>query len=115
MCVIGGILCLKNYLDSLEHIIEIDDLDNIVMNTSKLIGHLNSAIGDRFIFHSLYICPISKEYCDASNPPIVLACGHIISTDSMKSLSSSVARNKKFKCPYCPIIMKSENCKSVKL
>lgn len=53
ICITGGILCLKNYLDALEHVIEIDENENLVINNSKLSGHLDSSIGERFIFHSL--------------------------------------------------------------
>ena len=50
-------------------------------------------------FHSVFSCPVSREETLASNPPVLLSCGHVIATSSMLRL----ARNRqRFKCPTCP-------------
>lgn len=39
--------------------------------------------------HPVFICPISKEETTATNPPVLLPCGHIILRDSMRKLAES--------------------------
>lgn len=53
-------------------------------------------------FHSVFSCPVSKEPSSSENPPIMLACGHVICKNCVTCLSKS-AVPLKFKCPYCPI------------
>ena len=36
-------------------------------------------IGSEYHFHSLFVCPVSKEISSPDNPPILLRCGHVIS------------------------------------
>jgi hypothetical protein len=51
------------------------------------------------LFHSIFVCPVSKEQGTDANPPMLLECGHVIAKDSM----SAHARGKQsMKCPYCP-------------
>ncbi|ODV88248.1 hypothetical protein CANARDRAFT_193887 [[Candida] arabinofermentans NRRL YB-2248] len=52
-------------------------------------------------FHSILICPVSKEETTFENPPMVLPCYHIISKDSLIKLSKNNLSS--FKCPYCPV------------
>jgi len=53
-------------------------------------------------FHSLFVCPVTKEVTGADNPPMLLPCGHAISRHALESLAKSSARGK-FKCPTCPV------------
>jgi hypothetical protein len=50
-------------------------------------------------FHSIFVCPVSKEQSTDENPPMMLPCGHVIAQESLMRLSKGA----KFKCPYCPI------------
>ena len=52
-----------------------------------------------FVFHSIYVCPVSKEQCTEDNPPMLLPCGHMIAQTSLRLLS----KNSRFKCHYCPV------------
>ncbi|KAL9086416.1 MAG: hypothetical protein Q9159_004193 [Coniocarpon cinnabarinum] len=51
-----------------------------------------------YSFHSVFVCPVSKEQATDHNPPMMLPCGHVIAKESLDSMS----KGQKFKCPYCP-------------
>lgn len=49
-------------------------------------------------FHSIFVCPVSKEQTTDANPPMMLPCCHVIAQESLQRLSKGAT----FKCPYCP-------------
>uniref|UniRef100_A0A7E4UQS1 RING-Gid-type domain-containing protein n=1 Tax=Panagrellus redivivus TaxID=6233 RepID=A0A7E4UQS1_PANRE len=60
--------------------------------------------------HSTFTCPILKTQASQNNPPVRLACGHVISKEAVNKLSNNrymrqtrVSRHgNRMKCPYCP-------------
>jgi len=51
-------------------------------------------------FHSIFVCPVSKEQTTDDNPPMMMPCGHVVAHESLMRLGKSGCG--RFKCPYCP-------------
>ncbi|ODV89509.1 hypothetical protein CANCADRAFT_4124 [Tortispora caseinolytica NRRL Y-17796] len=62
-----------------------------------------------YVFHNIFVCPVSKEQTTARNPPMLLPCGHVVAKESLASLSHNNSRHR-FKCPYCPNECMSVQC-----
>ena len=63
------------------------------------------SLPEDFIFHSIFACPILKQQTTSSNPPLRLACGHVISREVL----SKLAIGNRIRCPYCPNIDQNPN------
>ncbi|KAJ3323739.1 hypothetical protein HDV06_001469 [Boothiomyces sp. JEL0866] len=57
---------------------------------------------DKQKYHSVFVCPVTKEQGTETNPPMMMVCGHVISSESLTRLSKG-SLNSRFKCPYCPV------------
>eukprot|EP01088_Endostelium_zonatum_P021706 TRINITY_DN874_c0_g1_i1.p1 TRINITY_DN874_c0_g1~~TRINITY_DN874_c0_g1_i1.p1 ORF type:complete len:503 (-),score=152.72 TRINITY_DN874_c0_g1_i1:90-1598(-) len=62
-------------------------------------------------WHSVLVCPVSREVCGEGNPGMMLVCGHVIGRESLNKIG---ANNRRFKCPYCPVEQKSQNAVQVR-
>ncbi|KAK4263018.1 hypothetical protein QN277_028499 [Acacia crassicarpa] len=65
-------------------------------------------LDSKFHFHSIFICPVSKEPSTEDNPPMLMSCGHVLCKQSIAKMSKN--STKSFKCPYCPYDIDAAQC-----
>ncbi|XP_068338145.1 protein RMD5 homolog [Pyrus communis] len=66
-------------------------------------------LNHEFQFHSIFVCPVSKEQSTEENPPMLMSCGHVLCKQSITKMSKN--GTKAFKCPYCPSDVDSAQCR----
>ncbi|XP_051126878.1 protein RMD5 homolog [Andrographis paniculata] len=67
-------------------------------------------LGQEFQFHSVFVCPVSRDQASEDNPPMLLSCGHVLCKHSITKLSKNNS-TRPFKCPYCPSEVEAGQCK----
>lgn len=68
-------------------------------------------LGKEFQFHSIFVCPVSRDQGSEENPPMLLPCLHVLCKQSIMKLSKNSTRT--FKCPYCPAEATVAHCRQV--
>ena len=68
-------------------------------------------LGDEFVFHSIFACPVSRDQSSSDNPPMLLPCNHVLCEQSVIKIAKS--RNRVFKCPYCPVEARADNLRQL--
>lgn len=53
---------------------------------------------ERMVYHSIFVCPVSKEQTTEANPPMMIPCGHVLARETLQRM----CKGTKLKCPYCP-------------
>lgn len=64
-----------------------------------------------FQFHTIFVCPVSRDQATEENPPMLMPCGHVLCKQSIMKLSKS--STKPFKCPYCPSEIEASRCRQL--
>nr|GMD58561.1 protein RMD5 homolog A-like [Ipomoea batatas] len=65
-----------------------------------------------FQFHSIFVCPVSRDQATDENPPMLLSCGHVLCKQSITKLSKNNSA-RPFKCPYCPSEIEAGQCRQL--
>ncbi|XP_020234026.1 protein RMD5 homolog isoform X2 [Cajanus cajan] len=68
-------------------------------------------LGKEFQFHSIFVCPVSRDQGSEENPPMLLPCLHVLCKQSIMKLSKN--SNRTFKCPYCPAEASVAHCRQL--
>lgn len=68
-------------------------------------------LGREFQFHSIFVCPVSRDQASDENPSMLMPCGHVLCKQSIIKLSKGNSRT--FKCPYCPAEVSVAQCKQL--
>lgn len=64
-----------------------------------------------FQYHSIFVCPVSKEQSTDDNPPMMMSCGHVLCKQSINKMSKNCSKT--FKCPYCPSDIDANHCRQL--
>lgn len=68
-------------------------------------------LGKEFQFHSIFVCPVSRDQSSEENPPMLMPCLHVLCKQSILKLTKSSTRT--FKCPYCPAEASAAQCRQL--
>eukprot|EP00884_Botryococcus_braunii_P020778 jgi/Botrbrau1/7384/Bobra.0316s0027.1 len=77
------------------------------------LGQAQVNVSNEFIFHSIFICPVSREQSTPADPPMLLPCGHVLARQSIHGIIKGHPQ-RPFKCPSCPKEAKESECREIR-
>lgn len=61
-------------------------------------------------YHSVFLCPVTKEVHSNFDSAMLLACGHVISKNAHVRIIQENRNKRKIKCPICQKEIKVDDC-----
>jgi len=55
--------------------------------TDPLVLQVEIPLPPSYLFHSIFVCPVSKEQATDTNPPMMMPCGHVVAKESLEKIS----------------------------
>ncbi|KXJ18393.1 E3 ubiquitin-protein ligase RMND5A [Exaiptasia diaphana] len=98
VCITAGCIALPSLLQ-IKQVIQQKQVPGVWSSKDELPVEVD--LGHEYRYHSIFACPILRQQCSDTNPPVRLMCGHVISRDALYKLTNG----NKVKCPYCPTEM----------
>lgn len=89
---------------------------NEILNSKELPYEIY--LNKNLKFHSIFICPVTKEVSTIDNPPMLLNCGHVVSRHALEKMtkgSASAGNSSQIKCPTCPNTQASKDALELKI
>ncbi|KAK2572974.1 E3 ubiquitin-protein ligase RMND5A [Acropora cervicornis] len=106
VCVTAGCIALPSLLQ-IRQVMQQQQVSGVWTSKDELPMEVD--LGPQYRYHSLFACPILREQCSDTNPPVRLSCGHVISKDALTKLT----HGNKVKCPYCPLEMTPNDAREI--
>jgi hypothetical protein len=72
-----------------------------LLDCALILSQVEIPLPPAYHFHSIFVCPVSKDQTTDDNPPMMLPCGHVIALESLQRLAKGGSQST-LKCPYCP-------------
>ncbi|CAN8298881.1 unnamed protein product [Cochlearia groenlandica] len=69
-------------------------------------------LGNEFQFHSVFVCPVSRDESNEENPPMMMPCQHVLCKESIMRLSKN-SGSYSLKCPYCHVQTSLAACRQL--
>ncbi|XP_031549571.1 E3 ubiquitin-protein ligase RMND5A-like [Actinia tenebrosa] len=107
VCITAGCIALPSLLQ-IKQVIQQKQVPGVWSSKDELPVEVD--LGHQYRYHSIFACPILRQQCSDSNPPVRLTCGHVISQDALYKLTNG----NKVKCPYCPLEMSPSEAREIR-
>jgi hypothetical protein len=72
--------------------------EGVIPSTALQPSLCELQLNDSLQYHSAFVCPVTRELCGPENPPVMLVCGHLISTSAVDKMVRNLRLARRFKC-----------------
>ncbi len=91
----------KDRIDFLKHRVHCERTDSQKGLAHSIILPFEIPVDKQHMYHSIFVCPVTKEVLSSSDSVEFLSCGHLVSESAKKNMAEVRRSNHKQKCPVC--------------